>query len=108
MVVRGAIALVLLILLGYGLMESWPLIAGPSLTLTSPQDGATIPDGVVTVSGTTKRVGALYVDGAPLLIDEKGDFSRIIVLPRGGAILTLVATDRFGRTITKQESLYVP
>lgn len=106
--VRGAIAIVLLILLGYGAIEALPLISGPSLALSSPTDGTSSPDGLVTVSGTAKRVTGLSLDGDPLLIDEKGDFSRLIVLPRGGAILTLTATDRFNRTITRQLSVYVP
>ncbi len=108
MLVRGAIALALLLLLGYGAMEAYPLVSGPSLTLIGPINGATSPDGFVTVTGSAARVSALTLNGAPLLIDENGTFSRLIVLPRGGAILTLTATDRFGRTITKQESVYVP
>ena len=108
MLVRGAIGLVLILLLGYGFMEARPLISGPSLSVTSPVDGTTSPDGFVTVAGTVERVSSLTLDGAPLLIDEHGAFSRVIVLPRGGAILSLTATDRFGRTITKQESVYAP
>ena len=108
MLVRGAIALVLLLLLGYGAIEARPLILGPSLTLTSPKDGETSPDGLLTVSGVARRVSSLTVNGDPTLIDENGAFSRLLVLPKGGAILTFTATDRFGRTITKQESVYVP
>ena len=108
MLIRGAIALVLLLLLGYGLMEAWPLLSGPSITLSSPISGTTSPDGFVTVAGTARRVSSLALDGAPLLIDEHGAFSRLIVLPRGGAILTLTATDRFDRTASTEASVYVP
>ena len=108
MLVRGAIAIALLILLGYGAMEARPLVSGPSLALTSPADGQTSPDGLITVSGRAMRVSELTINGDPVLMEEHGAFSRLIVLPRGGAILTVVATDRFGRTITKQESVYVP
>jgi hypothetical protein len=108
MFVRSAIAVALLILVGYGAIEAAPLVMGPSLSVSSPVDGTTSPDGLVAVSGTAKRVTALSLNGDPLLIDEKGAFSRLIVLPRGGAILTLTATDRFGRSITKEESVYVP
>ncbi|KKU80823.1 MAG: hypothetical protein UY07_C0032G0007, partial [Parcubacteria group bacterium GW2011_GWA1_47_8] len=33
---RYLIALVLCVLVGYGLVEAWPLLAGPSLSVTSP------------------------------------------------------------------------
>ena len=101
-------AIALIILLGYGFIEARPLLAGPELTLLTPASGTTSSDGFFTIAGNAKRSVALTLDGAPLLVDEQGDFSKIIVLPRGGAILTVVATDRFGRTITKQESVYVP
>ena len=56
MFVRGAAAIALLILIIYGFTEARPLISGPSLTLTSPADGQTIPDGVLTVAGKAARV----------------------------------------------------
>ena len=108
MLIRGAIALALLLLFGYGLIEAYPLISGPSLTVTSPINGYTSTDGFVTVAGKAARVSSLSLNGDPLLIYENGAFSRFIVLPKGGAILSLTATDRFGRSITKQESVYVP
>jgi hypothetical protein len=108
MFLRSAIAVVLVALLAYGFMEAQPLIRGPALTLTSPVSGQTVPGGILTISWTAKRVVAVTFDGAPILPDEQGDFSEVITLPRGGAILSFTATDRFGRTITKQESVFVP
>jgi hypothetical protein len=105
---RVIIAVVLLAIVGYGIMEAIPLIAGPSLTIASPVNGASIPDGFMTVSGNAARISSLSLNGAPLLMDENGDFSRLIVLPHGSAILTFTATDRFGRTITREESVYAP
>ena len=107
MVNRVAIAIALLVLVGYGVLEALPLIKGPSLWVTVSEDASTTPS-VVTVSGTALRVTELSLNGGPLLTDEQGAFSKIIVLPRGGSILSLTATDRFGRSITKQETVYVP
>lgn len=106
--VRNIIGIALILLVGYAVVEAWPLLSGPSITLSSPQHAESYPGGLVTVSGTAHRVSDLSLNGAPLLIDETGAFSRLIILPKGGAILTLVATDRFGRSITKQASVYVP
>lgn len=107
MLIRSAIALVLLILIGYGVVEALPLVEGPSLSITVIRDASSTP-GVVTLSGSAKRVTELALDGAPILTDENGGFSRLIVLPRGASIMSLTATDRFGRSITKQQTVYVP
>lgn len=106
--VRAVTLIALLAILGYGLIEARPLIAGPSLTIDSPEVGESVPGGFITVSGTARRVNALTLNGSPLLTDGEGRFSRLLILPRGGAILNLMATDRFGRTVRKEVAVYVP
>lgn len=107
MLIRAAIAVVLLILVGYGALEALPLIEGPALSAAVTADASSTP-GVVTLSGTATRIAELALDGSAILTDEHGNFSRLIVLPRGASIMTLTATDRFGRSITKSETVYVP
>jgi hypothetical protein len=97
-----------LILAVYGLIEAWPLIVGPSLSITSPINNGSFPDGIVTIRGVAVRAAQLTLDGAPLLHEEDGTFSSTLTLPRGGSILTFVATDRFGRTVMATRSIFVP
>ena len=105
---RLLIAVVLLILGGYGAVEAYPLLAGPSLSLASPSVHAVVSDGIVTVSGTAKRTTALTLNDVPVLPEQDGSFSSTLTLPHGGAILTLKASDRFGRTVTKTRTVFVP
>ena len=105
---RYLLVAVLLALASYGLVEAWPLLAGPSLSVTSPQDGAAFPGGIVTVSGKASRIALLTLDGAPLLHGEDGTFSSTLTFPQGGSILTFVATDQFGRRITTTRSIFIP
>ena len=105
---RYLIATALLFLGGYGLVEAWPLLYGPSLSLDTPQDGASVPGGIVTVVGEAPRAAKLTLNGAPLLHDQSGDFSSTLTFPLGGSLLTFVATDRFGRTVTETRTIYVP
>jgi len=105
---RYLIGTVLLIFIGYGLIEAWPLIAGPSLSITSPIDNVSFPSGIVTVSGNAARTSLLSLNGAPILNDQMGDFSSTLTFPRGRSILTFVAADRFGRTVTATRSIFVP
>lgn len=104
---RIIIGIVLLLLVGYGAFKSWPLLSGPSLAIDSPISYTTSADGSIVVSGVAHNTEALFLNGGPLLIDPKGHFYKALLLPSGGAILTLTASDRFGRTITEQRVIHV-
>lgn len=104
---RSIIPLALVGVLGYGLVEAYPLLAGPSIVLSAPLDGATAADGTVTVSGIAKRIQDLSLDGMPVLPDENGAFSESFALPAGGAILSLTGRDRFGRATTIERRIIV-
>jgi hypothetical protein len=99
---------ILLILVGYGLIEAWPLIAGPTLSITFPANGAPFPGGIVTLRGKAERAAQVTLDGAPILHEEDGAFSSTLTLPHGGSQLTLVAIDRFGRSVTVTRNIFVP
>lgn len=99
---------VLFVFIGYGIVEAWPLLVGPTLSITSPTDNASFPNGIVNVAGRAKRASTILLSGAPLLHDQNGEFSSILTFPRGGSILMFTATDRFGRRITKTRTIFVP
>jgi hypothetical protein len=105
---RILVGVVLVILLGYGVVEALPILSGPSLSLDTPSNYTTSETGFITVSGVARNTEALFLNGGPLLIDPKGRFSKELLLPSGGAILTLTARDRFGRTEQKQRTVYIP
>lgn len=102
------LAAVLLVLGGYGLIEAWPLVAGPGLSISSPAEHASFLGGIVDIRGEAARAAQLTLNGAPVLRDQDGSFSSTLTFPRGGSILTFVATDRFGRTVRATRSIFVP
>lgn len=102
------IAAVLVLFLGYGLIEAWPLISGPSLVIASPAQNAPYPGGIVSIRGKAERAAQLTLNGAQVLHDQDGSFSSTLSFPRGGSILTFVATDRFGRAVTATRSIFIP
>lgn len=108
MLVRLGTASILALLLLYGAFEAWPLLSGPALSITSPKDFETVTDGRLTLSGTAKHTETLLFAGGTLLIDEEGNFETVLTLPSGGVILSLTATDRFGRSRTEQRTVFVP
>jgi len=105
---RIALAVVLVLLVGYGAWKAYPLLAGPRIVLSSPADGQSVADGFVLVQGVATHSESLSLNGAPLLIDESGHFSTSLVLAHGSAILSLTATDRFGKSVTVRRSVFVP
>lgn len=105
---RIALIALLSLLVGYGLIEGWPLLRGPVLHVETPTAYTTVTDGILTVSGRTRHTARLTLNGAPLLHDESGRFSSTLAFPSGGAILTFVAADRFGREVTETRTIFVP
>lgn len=92
----------------YGGFKLFPLLAGPSVLITSPIDGSSFPSHTVLIAGVAEHTETLHLNGAVLPIDEKGGFSKTLTLPSGGAILSLTATDRFGKQETLSRSVYIP
>jgi Glucodextranase, domain B len=107
MTVRFLTAFILIVVVLYGLHEAWPLISGPQLSLSSPQNGESFDTNFITISGTAVHTQAVSLDDGPLLIDQKGHFESTLTLPSGGAILTISGTDRFGRTVSEQRTIFV-
>jgi hypothetical protein len=101
------LGLLILVVL-YGGWKAFPLLRGPSLTIESPAPYASLPDGYVVIRGTARHTNSLTLNNGPLLIDENGRFSKVLLLPPGGAILTLTAADRFGRQVTRERTVYIP
>ena len=105
---RLLLAGALVALVAYGIIEARALLSGPSLVVDAPADGAEYLDGLVTIQGAMRYGVSLILDGATLLPNQDGRFETVLAFPSGSSILTLVATDRFGRNMTKTRTIYVP
>lgn len=106
MFIRYSAAAVLILVLGYGLIKAVPLITGPEIRLDNEVPGAA--PGVITISGRALHTETLLLNGGILLIDSDGNFSKTLTLPPGSAILSLTATDRFGRSVYERREVFVP
>jgi hypothetical protein len=97
--------ILLLVVAGYGFAKALPLIRGPIISVT---DLSTNSDGLTVLSGTAVHTETLAMNGGTLLIDSDGHFRSELMFPRGGVILTLTATDRFGRSRTLRKTVVTP
>lgn len=73
----------------------------PALKITSPSDGATVDDRVVTFEGTSEP-GAMVTSGPyEANVEEDGDWSIKLVVSSEGSKATITAHDEAGNTTTK-------
>ncbi|MEX1028073.1 MAG: hypothetical protein WD049_08740 [Candidatus Paceibacterota bacterium] len=107
MTIRGQRALkiatgviVLCLLAGYGAFQARHMISGPVVAIQSPHNGATIHTSLVTIEGTTANISAIRLNDRAIYINEQGAFEEPVVLARGYNVITISATDRFGREVT--------
>lgn len=98
-------AALLIAIIAYGGVKAWPLVSGPRIELDPL---VTDNRGLTVLSGQAIHTETLTLNGGTLLIDDEGGFERRLTLPRGGGILTLTATDRFGRSRTVERSVVTP
>lgn len=89
----------------YGLFEARRLLAGPSITITSPTAGAAVAEPLVRIAGEAHNIAFLTINDKPAFTDEEGRFELLLTPPAGYTVFTVAATDRFGRSIEKQVSI---
>ncbi|MCB1246166.1 MAG: hypothetical protein KDB69_02745 [Acidimicrobiia bacterium] len=73
----------------------------PALKITSPEDGATVTDRVVTFRGTTEPGAEVYSGPYEANVDEDGAWSIKLVVDVGGATARITAEDAAGNTTTE-------
>lgn len=92
---------VLCIVLGYAYYEARDLIHGATLAIEIPQDGETFNTQVISVMGHVGSIKEMNINGRPILTDNKGRFSEVVVLGEGYNEVSVTITDRFNRKVTR-------
>ena len=83
----------------YGLFEAHRLLAGPQITVTAPLPGSATSSVTMVITGTARNISFLTVNDTPAYTDESGQFSITLAPPRGYTVVTIAASDRFGRSV---------
>ncbi len=100
--------LFVLLIASYLVFQSRNFINGPQIAILEPTDSVH-HDPTVMVRGTVRNITYLSLNGTEIHTTESGDFSHELVLENGYTIMTLYATDRFGReTSVSRPFVYVP
>src|ERR1700690_2829184 len=91
------VGVVVLGLSGYGLFEARKILEGPVITIESPRDGSATSSTGIIIAGEAQNISFLSINDKPSSTDESGHFSELLSLAPGFTVLTVAATDRFGR-----------
>jgi cytoskeletal protein RodZ len=87
----------ILIILSYLFFQYQAAFLPPSLHLTSPQTGSKTSQ-VVTVTGNADSNATVTVNGEPATVTSNGNFQKDVTLFPGSGIISVKATNRFGKT----------
>lgn len=86
--------------LGYAVYQTKDFVRGPVVGLTTPADGETFREPILSLSGTAQRVSFVSLNGRPIFTDKEGAWSEQVILHAGYNVITVTAKDRFGRETT--------
>lgn len=97
---RSLLALGVLGLLVYAGFQMHNLVTGPEISLTSELPSGT-DQARLTLTGHAQRAQHLWINGSAITLDVEQNFSLPLLLLPGYNVLTIEATDRFGKTTEK-------
>ena len=94
---RVLLVILFLLLASYFLFQARFLIFGPQVWIDSPENDSVVESSVVTVSGHSKNLAWISLNGRQIFTDEDGLWSEKLIVSKGVSIMTVHARDRFGR-----------
>ena len=95
------ISIIVLCLLGYTTYEIQKLFWGPTIVVLSPANGALISDPEIEISGNAKNITEISLDDRKIFVDEQGNFNEKLLMLYGYNVISIKASDKFGRNTEK-------
>lgn len=95
--IRGTLAVALLLIALYTLFELRHLIVGPIIVLSYPQNGATVTEPLIEIRGNTRNVAHITLNDRQIFVDSKGNLRESLLLATGYNVLRIKGRDRLGR-----------
>ena len=101
----GALALLVVIIVGYSLFQANKILAGPIINIYTPQNGATYNSTLIEIDGQAKNIAYINLDDRQMFTDKDGNFSQKLLLSPGYNVVKLDAWDKFGKQTEKKLQL---
>lgn len=72
------------------------LVMGAPLSIRMVKDGSTVADPFLPIQGNARHAQQVHINGRPIPIDTKGNFSDGVILSPGYNVVSITQKDRFG------------
>jgi bacillopeptidase F len=95
------IVLFSIFIIGYFIFNFRIFIAGPSIVVTSPQNGEETDKDLVEITGKAQNTNFISINDRPIFVDNEGNFKEFLLLSAGYNIIVIKAQDKFERKISK-------
>jgi len=99
------IIIVVTIVASYSYYQFKDLLNGPQIEIFYPENGITLSDPLLEISGKVKNISKITLNDRNIFITEEGNFKEDLLLLYGYNIIEIEAQDRFGKI--KKEVLEV-
>lgn len=91
----ASISLFFLFIAAYAVFRSKDLIIGVKIKDVTIQDGATLSNNILPVTGNAKNAIYISINGREISVDQLGNFNETIVLLPGYNVIKIEARDKF-------------
>lgn len=89
----------------YSIFQASKLITGPVIDVYTPQNGATYNSTLIQIQGKARNIAYINLNGTKMFTDKDGYFDEKLLLSPGYNIVTIEATDKFGKKTEKKLEL---
>ena len=91
----------MLCLFGYTGYEIQKIVFGPKIEVLFPKNGSLVSNSMTEVSGIAKNIKDISLNDRKIFIDEQGNFKENLLLSYGYNVITIKASDKFGKNTEK-------
>jgi len=81
----------------FSAFEARGIVLGGTFRIESPKNGDVVSNRIIKVSGKSRDLVEVTLNGRKLALHENGDFSNALVLKEGYNEIIIEGKDRFGR-----------
>jgi hypothetical protein len=93
-------------ILGFGIFRLSPILQGPNVEVYNLQNGDTKEGTFLEISGDSKNLHKLFINGTITEISKSGKWqTRLALFPKNN-IIQIVGIDKFGRETKKTFNIY--
>lgn len=104
--VRNILVIVVFVfLVFYALYQARRFLSGPHVSITNPDEGALLRNGILVVRGSARNVAEIFLEGRRVFMDENGAFREELLLAPGSSTIEIRARDKFGRTVLEKRTI---